>query len=178
MPWELYWASSRARWTGGVIKDLFSPPASSRATGRLLPPASPLSLPYPLSLPLPLSISLPFSLPLPLSSLVAAHRLRLMAGSTAKSSQCDKVIWSHRVSETERGKECRISATIYTDHTAMRKWSKNKNKWGTLDDITAPRLLTAVFAVISRWLWSTDDSGSRDLLLSSRPTFPMSCMIE
>lgn len=30
-----------------------------------------------------------------------------------------------------------------------------------LDDITAPRLLTAVFAVESRWLWSRDDSEPR-----------------
>lgn len=50
-------------------------------------------------------------------------------------------------------KERRISETIYTDYTVMRKWSKNKNKWRLWDDITAPRLLTAVFVVTSRWLW-------------------------
>lgn len=59
------------RWTGGVIKRPFHNWHHPKAPGGH------------------------FSLPLR-SSLVATHCLRLMAGSTAKSSQCDKVIWSHR----------------------------------------------------------------------------------
>lgn len=115
MPGDPYCASYLRRWTGGVIKTLFfkTDIIQSHQEATLHPPCSSLT-----------------------------HCLKLMAGSTAKSSQCDNVIWSQ--SERERVKDCCISAAIYTDYTGMRKWSKNKNKWRMLDDITDPRLLTAV----------------------------------
>lgn len=56
---------------------------------------------------------------------IASRCPELMAGSAAKSSQCDKVMWSR----TGSGKESCISGSIYTDCAAMRKWPKNKNKW-------------------------------------------------
>ena len=113
MPWELYWASSRTRRTGGVMKRTFFTTGTIQSHRE----ATPTRLP-PLSLSLSLTLSL--SLSLPLSSLVAAHRLRLMAGSTAKSSQCDKVIWSHRGSETESGEKSAVSVRPYTLIT--RRW--------------------------------------------------------
>lgn len=124
-----------------------------------------------LSLPPSLLPSLPLSLP-PSSRLSPSPlRPELMAASAAKSSQCDKVMWSQRGS----GKVSCISGSIYTDYAVMRKGPKNKNKWRKWDDIAAPRLLTAVFALISRWLWGRDDGGSQDLLLASPLTFLMSC---
>lgn len=46
----------------------------------------------------------------------------LMAAGAAKSSQCDKVMWSQRSS----GKVSCISGSIYTDYAAMRKGPKIK----------------------------------------------------
>lgn len=88
------------------------------------------------------------------SSLVATHCLQLMAGSTTKSSQRDKVIWSQGAKERERERESAVWPYIL-----IIQWWENGLKIKTNGECTAPRLLTAGFGVVYKrlmkqgWLW-------------------------